>query len=484
MEEATTGVGLASGPLTVSVVDDCVGRRLRAFAPSAHLLGDFDGHAAEATDGTVLEGPLSPQNATAVRKHLPWLTPQPLGLVTSAGVGDRLGLATPGHVRAFRQYGGDVAAVFAQQSAREMDRLDRSPQQVLDAATFGCVQAGWDRQVGADADHLKTTEDLDRCLDAGFSLFTLDPGDHVRPTPLNPRRSDLAELPWSALEDDPEAMVRRYSGMVLDLGTRKLRTDESDILRAAAKYGPAVARTVAMYRHLVDRADRPVEVEVAVDETEEPTTVVEHLYMVTEMSRLGVRMVSYAPRYIGGFEKGVDYIGSIDGFADSLAEHAHVAQTLGPYKLSLHSGSDKFSVYGAAVAATGPLVHLKTSGTSYLEALAVAARCSPSLFRDIYRLSRNAYRGARATYHVSARLERTPAPETVPDAALPDLVTASDSRQILHVGYGAVLSERDESGLKRLDEELRSLLHREAERYAERLESHFGRHLQPFSGNA
>src|SRR5665811_2590159 len=155
-------------------------------------------------------------------------------------------------------------------------------------------------KIGADADHLKTTGEIDRCLAAGFTLFTLDPGEHVRDVPTVVSETAVANLPWHDLEDDAESMTRRYAGLILEVGDVPLRVDADEIRRAAAKYGAAVAYTVKMYRHLIDRAQYPVEVEVSVDETEEPTTFAEHIYMGTEMKRLGMEWVSFAPRYVGG----------------------------------------------------------------------------------------------------------------------------------------------------------------------------------------
>ena len=197
-------MSLISGELGLSIVGTGDKRELRISAPSSSALRDFEGTAGQVADGTILKGPLSPTNAAAVRSHVSWLQPRPIGLHTSAGVGDRLGLATPGHVQAFRQHGAGIVPVFAQQSIREMDRLERTPQQVMDDATFGCLEAGWDSQIGADADHLKTTEEIDRCLAAGFSLFTLDPGEHVRDVPTVVSEAALAELPWHDLEDDAD----------------------------------------------------------------------------------------------------------------------------------------------------------------------------------------------------------------------------------------------------------------------------------------
>jgi hypothetical protein len=473
--------GLTSGKLTLSVVRSGMGRRLRVVASSADELSEFDGAVGTAGERSILDGSLSAANAVAVRAHVPWLQPRPLGLAMSAGVGDRLGLATPGHVRAFRKFGSGIVPVFAQQSIREMDRLGRTPQEVLDDATFGALEAGWDRQVGADADHLKTTQDIDRCLAAGFTSFTIDPGEHVRVVDES-FVGDLSDVAWGALEDNESSMLRRYEAGTFDLGNFSLNLGVEELRRAAYKYAGAVAHTVEMYRHLMARAEYPVEVEVAIDETESPTTIAEHVYMATEMRRLDVKWVSFAPRYIGGFEKGVEYIGDTGALANSLSQHFAVATALGPYKISLHSGSDKFSIYALAADATEGMIHLKTSGTSYLVALGVAAQCAPSLFREIYDVSRDAYQGARDSYQVSADRDRTPLSRDVADGDLGTLVTNFDSRQILHVGYGAVLTLRDQGGNRWLDDELHSLLIAERERYEEALEDHIGRHLAPLKG--
>src|SRR5215212_3245914 len=102
-----------------------------------------------------------------------------LGLAPSFGFGDRLGLATPGHVAALRAAGSGVAPIFAQQSIREMTRTRRSPEQVMGDALTAAAGSGYDGAQGADADHLKTPQDVDRTAAAGFCFFTIDPSDHV-----------------------------------------------------------------------------------------------------------------------------------------------------------------------------------------------------------------------------------------------------------------------------------------------------------------
>ncbi len=126
------------------------------------------------------------------------------------------------------------------------------------------------------------------------------------------------------------------------------------------------------------------------------------------MRRLGVEWVSLAPRFVGRFEKGVDYIGESERSGRCLAGHAAVMHHFGGYKLSLHSGSDKFSVYPLAARHAGGLVHLKTAGTSYLEALRIWAEVDPAAFREVFDFSRGRYETDCATYHVSADLGKVP----------------------------------------------------------------------------
>lgn len=458
-----------------------------ASAGAERVFDDFEGEATQTPAGRLLVGPLSPRNAAGLRRHLEWLTPRPLGTRTSAGFGDRLGLGTPGHVRAARAVGGGIAGIFPQQSIREMTRTGRTPVEVMDDATWGMFAEGWREGTGADADHLKTPGDIDACLAAGFTLFTIDPGDHVDSTAdsasLPALREAVGRLPWADLEDAEAPLRQRYLGQSTTVEHLTIAFDETTLFRAAAKYGRAVAHVARMARHLTQVAgSRPVEIEVSVDETETPTTPAEHFWVASELRRLGVSWVSLAPRFVGRFEKGVDYIGDLEALEADLAAHAALARHLGPYKLSLHSGSDKFSVYPIAARLTRGLVHLKTAGTSYLEALRTVAVTDARLFREIYAFARERYPKDRASYHVSADLAKAPAAADVPEADLAGLLEDFDARQVLHVTFGSVLTEPDARGGTRFKGRLFEQLRAQPEAYAANLERHFVRHLQPFAG--
>ncbi len=453
---------------------------------SADQLHGFVGERSDHGGQTLLVGATDAANLAELRKRLPWLRPSVLGTRTSAGMGDRLGLATPGHVRALRAVthgGGKLAPIFPQQSIREMARTGRSAQIVMDDATWGVFAEGWRDGFGADADHLKTFADIENCAAAGFTFFTIDPGEYVEPLAETGSPTELRTafeaLPWDTLEDSSRAMLSRYTLTTIE--NYVIPFDEATTIHAAVKYGRVVAHVLNMARHLKTvMGDRPYEIEVSVDETESPTTHAEHLYIVREMARLGITWVSLAPRFIGRFEKGVDYIGDLAAFEADFAVHAAIARESGGYKLSLHSGSDKFSIYPIAARQAHGLVHLKTAGTSYLEALRTIAALDPAFFRAIYVFARGRYETDRATYHVSAQLDRAPAPESLADADLPTLFEQFDARQILHVTFGSTLIAKNADGKPQFADHLLGLLRAHPEDYAVNLERHFVQHLAPF----
>ena len=416
-------------------------------------------------------------NAAVMRTIFSFLNPIPLGLAKSAGCGDRLGLATPGHIQAIRH--STMAPILAQQSIRENARTGRTPQEVMDDALWGVLQEGWREGFGADADHLKSTEDIDSCVAAGYTFYTIDPSAHVdnhaNTDPIETLRTKVAALDWSELDTTWESLQQQLGSAPIDLGTFSVTITEEDLRRAAAKYGRVVAHTVKMYRHLEQVMNgKPFELEMSVDETETVTTLAEHIYIAHELKRLGVKWVSLAPRYVGDFEKGVDYIGDLGEFEQSFAQHLAVSHTYGPYKLSLHSGSDKFLIYPIASRLAGDLVHLKTAGTSYLEALRAIGELNPTLFREIVAFAKERYGTDRATYHVSAEVSKMADVDSLADNQLVTLLDDFHAREILHVTFGSVLHHAP------FRDRFFATLQAGEDTYSRMIEIHFGKHFAPF----
>ncbi len=449
-------------------------KRLVAVADDESTFRRFTGNS-ERIDGQVrFTAETTADNALALRSALPWLTPSRFGLHTSAGFGDRLGLATPGHVRALKAVGAAINPVFAQQSIREMGRCRRTPRNVLDDATWGAFQAGWTNPVGGDADHLEALEDIDDTADAGFVFYTLDPkaevdaeAEHADPAAIQQK---VEALHWEGLESDLATFKNKYVGQRIDLEHEAFELDQESVLRAMAKYGPSMAHAMAMYRRLKEKGI-DCEVEFAVDETDYPTKPAEHVVVVSELKRLGMDFVSFAPRFVGRFEKGVEYIGDINELQRDFEIHAQLARALGPYKLSLHSGSDKYSTYPLIAEATQGLVHLKTAGTSWAEALRVIANNDPDLMREVLALALNSFEANRKSYHLSCDPTKIPPDPT--DDEVAHLMDVIDSRQVLHVGYGAILEEFGPRMYQVWNDH-------ETEHY-EIIADHFVKHLAPFA---
>jgi hypothetical protein len=379
----------------------------------------------------------------------------PLGLTPSFGFGDRLGLATSGHIIAVK--GTKFAPIFAQQSVRENTRTGRTPQQVMDDAKRAVEAAKWDSAWGADADHLKTVEDLPSFVDAGYTFFTVDPGEHVDNAadtdPLDVLKQKVAALSWDEL-----------SALYLSGNSNQAwgQFEAESLMRATVKYSRAVQHAVSMFKRLSEMKDA-FDFEMSVDETDAPTTPLEHFFIASELTRLGVKFTSLAPRFIGRFEKGVDYIGDLNALDAELAKHAAVTAHFGTYKLSLHSGSDKFSVYPLIAKYWGERIHVKTAGTSYLEALRALAVTEPNLFERIWALGLERYPTDRATYHVSAEIKKAPA--EISSAMLDDF----HAREILHVTFGSALTQ--------FGGEIKSALIDHADVYNANLQKHFRKHL-------
>jgi hypothetical protein len=375
--------------------------------------------------------------------------------------------------------------VFAQQSVRELERTGRTPEDVMASARAALAACGWRGAWGADGDHLKTPGDVRRMAAAGFTFFTIDPSAHVDNGADALAGADLAAA---------AARTARAAGFAAGLAEAEhwyaesrwelpdvppLTLTRADLCRAVVKYGRALAHAETMARAIAEAcAGRPFEIELSVDETEVPTSPAEHLFVGLELRRRGIAVASLAPRFVGAFEKGVDYRGSLSEFEARLHEHVAVARHCGPYKISVHSGSDKFALYPVLGRVCGSLLHVKTAGTSYLEALRVVARREPALFLELLSFALTRYETDRASYHVSARAADLPAPGALaPGERERRFLDEDAGRQVLHVTFGSVLTARDERGETRFRNRLLEVLRGAPDLYAEVLQAHLGRHL-------
>lgn len=473
-------------------------RKLTIIYPSkkppvfcANFLSEEEGDLNESLSYKIC--PCNAQNAVEIRRIFPYTRPTPIGLTPAIGTGDRIGLATPGHiraVRAIRNLSIEIFPVLAQQSVREMKRTLRSPQDVIDDVTWAVFQEGYRDGFAADADHLKTEEDVKEAFAAGFTMYTIDPSEYVDngadSYSIQILEEKFNQLPWSSLKCCKEEILKRYLGKtfeVKDSNERillKLSFSRENLLRAAVKYSAAIAHTLKL-KELLDSLFRgeKYDLELSVDETDTPTDPIEHLFIALELKRLKINLQSLALRFVGRFEKAVDYIGDLKEFERAFQVHALIARNFGPYKLSIHSGSDKFTLYPIIGRIAGDIVHLKTAGTSYLESLRIIARHDPNLFREIVKFSIRSFEKDKASYYISAEPSRAHPPEGVPDEKLEETyLNNGDMRQILHVTFGSVLTARGEDGKWIFRDRIRKILLDKEEEYYEVISKHIRKHVE------
>lgn len=423
-------------------------------------------------------------NVLEIQKIFNFTNPKVIGLKNSFGFGDRIGTANPAHLRSLSA-NTDFIPVLAQQSIRELTRTHREAEDVMDAAVWAVMQEGFTNGFGADADHLKTEDDIDRMVKAGYTMFTFDPSDHVvneaDSMSIESLKEYVKNLKWKN-DEKTDLVINRYvdKEIIID-DDLKLSPTEEDTLRAFVKYGNSFLYISSMYNYLqTTYPNYDFEVEVSVDETESVTTPFEHYFMVNELTILGVKIVSLAPRFIGDFEKGIDYIGDLEVFKTEYIKHLAITEYFGNYKISLHSGSDKFDVYKTIGSLNRGVTHVKTAGTSYLEALRVVATVDSELFGEILNFSRNHFENEKKTYHVSADINKVKSADNYDDEELKDLLNQNDARQVFHVTFGLVLTIKDEANNYIYRDRIYNCLEENEDLHYEYLIGHFKRHLLPF----
>lgn len=443
------------------------------------------GAAAGRFEGETVEGvkfcPRNAANSQALRETFDWTAPVPIGRRASLGVGDRLGVATAGHLRAFAKY--DIFPVLAQQSMRELGRTSRTPRDVIDDAGWGAFEYGWTGTFAADADHIKQVREVLDCRERGFTMFTIDASDHIdsEAVGLDDARAlkRFRDVPGcEEIKAGFEGREWNFSGNGLNLN---VSFTPGQLARCALVYHRAVEHMALIHRELTAASGNSGEgfdFEVSVDETSTDTTVQDHVFVAVELARRGVKWQSLAPKFTGEFQKGIDYIGDKAEFERQFARHALIAVKLGGYKISVHSGSDKFSIFPLVGKYTDNYFHLKTAGTSWLEAVRVIALRDPALYREMHAAALQNFEQDRASYHVTTDLGKIPALEKLADPELAKLMDEVDPRQLLHITYGSLLSGKDESGrYVHRDRIFRALFEHEEDYYGN-LERHIGRHME------
>jgi hypothetical protein len=305
----------------------------------------------------------------------------------SIGVGDRFARQARAQLQAVMlaaANGAEVTPVW-NKSNREHGIIGSRPGSVRAAAERAVMELGWTKPWHVDADHIRL-ETVDAFIESS-DFFTVDVADSIG----HPAREDMIQ---AFMGRHPELAARREIPGI----ARPLEMSRAEVFRVAGKYLSAVQEAGRIYRH-IERAKGPGRfiTEISMDETDSAQTPPELLLILAGMAEEGIPLQTIAPKFTGRFNKGVDYAGDTAQFEREFAEDlAVIAFAVMEYglpknlKLSVHSGSDKFSIYGPmrrGLAKFGAGLHIKTAGTSWLEeliGLAEAGGAALELVKEIY----------------------------------------------------------------------------------------------------
>ncbi len=366
---------------------------------------------------------------------------------TSIGLGDRIGLATAGHIKAIKSF--NVFPVLAQQSTRELNFTGRSFKDVIDDVRKVVKKLHYEGDFGFDGDHLKTESEIEEALEAGITMLTLDCSDEINKT--------------SELEEE---IFKSFVGKTFHINGIIVRFTEEKTISIAKTYAGVIKKTLKIWEK-ISRFQDNLSLELSIDETDFPTTPEAHFLIGKTLSSKGVKLDTLAPKFPGSFEKGIDFKGNIKEFKKALSAHHQIASFFG-YRLSIHSGSDKFSIFPYIGKLTGGNFHIKTSGTSYLQAIKLIALKDRKLFEEIWELILENLEEAKRFYKISANLEKIPKYENPLN-----LLEDENARQILHVSYMFVL--KPETAIR---EKFLKFLKKHEEEYHDLVAEHIGKHLK------
>jgi hypothetical protein len=377
----------------------------------------------------------------------------------SLGVGDRFGREAGAQLQACilaAERGVAVTPVW-NKSNREHGIVGSQPDAVRLAADAAVRQTGWRQPYYVDADHIKLST-VDRFTDA-CDFFTIDVAEAIG-QPVAGAAVD------AFLSGHPE-LVGRVSVPGID---EPLEMPRELAAEAAGQYLFAAQEAGRIYRRIAERRNgRPFVTEVSMDETASPQTAPQLLVILAALASERIPAETIAPRFTGRFNKGVDYVGDVARFErefqDDLAVLAFAAQRYGlpgNLKLSVHSGSDKFSIYGPirrALLKFDAGVHLKTAGTTWLEELIGLAEGGGEgleIAKEIYEqawLHREEYCAPYAEV-IDIDPARLPLPSRVRQFTSQEFTSAlrhdqsnpgynPHFRQLLHVGFKAAAKMGD-----------------------------------------
>lgn len=402
-------------------------------------IGDFDPvQEMQDRDSMLIVGDLNEKNNNALAKRFRWIRPTSRrNYKYTFGLGDRLGNASNAHLRLFK--GRGIMPVLAQQSIRELVLMHRTNTDVFQSASWAVFEEGFTYGWGADGDHVKTPYEVDYAVKVGCSMITLDCTEEIHNDVVNLAEAELDKR-FNDLDADQIAYFNKtYLNQTFKVGNSEVKFTKHDVEESVLTFYDAILFAANIYKDFV--VPYNLDFEISMDETPYQTTNANHFFFANELHRRGITPTTMALRFYGEFQKAIDYIGDTARFEREFVVHEAIAEHFG-YKLSIHSGSDKLSVYeiiGRVAKKHG--WHVKTAGTNWLEALRVIAHKDPQFMVELYRFAYENLDDVKDFYVFNAQTDGTaPKPDDINVENVMGLLNNDDARQILHTMYGSIMN--------------------------------------------
>jgi hypothetical protein len=426
---------------------------------------------------------LSAENGGCLMTLFPYTRPVSLReYPMTLGTGDPLGLAAPGHIRAIKKF--QAHPFLAQQSITENVQTGRDFAQVIQDPAWAVFQENYQGGYGADADDLKSLQDVKSALDAGASMVTIDLSQKIDHEVLERSKERINRKFREEIDTgDAEVIFHLFLDKEFSFtgphGRFSIGFDEESIKRNTLLFYRSLDFAEEVYELIRSQTgNRPlVDFEICLDGMPSSTSAENHLFFALELSHRGVHIQSLAPRFIGASESGIDDSRDREAFRAQFYRHVLIAEDYGSYKISIRSGSDQFPLLPDMGELSKGSLHLKTVGTSWLEAIRLVALTNPSLYRQMHRFALSIFNQASRGYRVRTDLTQIPKLEDLRDQELPALLDQDESRQLLHISTGHLLNAKNEAGSSLFKDQLYNTLTQFEEDYWSLAEKEIERHL-------
>ncbi len=369
----------------------------------------------------------------------------------SFGIGDRFGHQGKAQLQAMvdaEKQGINITPVW-NKSHREHTTIGTVPGDVRTEADQAAGALRWNGAYHVDADHI-SLKNVDLFIDSS-DFFTLDVADFIG---------------QPADEKEVASFVNKYKKYVGSLKINRINETlditEEQIKVIGEKFLLAIGEAGKIYRHIESaKGSERFITEVSMDETDQPQTPIEMFFILAAIADQNIPAQTIAPKFTGRFNKGVDYVGDVSRFAkefgQDLAVIAFAVDEFGlpeNLKLSMHSGSDKFSIYepiSMALREFDAGLHIKTAGTTWLEeliGLALAGGDALTIAKEIYTRAIERFNELCSPYAtvIDIDIDKLPTPQAVNKWSGDEFTDAlrhdrscekynPDFRQLLHVAY-------------------------------------------------